>query len=133
LGELAELVGELRSVGVLLVVVLVAHGLAESSTHGDVVGQVCSQSAVEVGVGGLEMGCEATVLHGQVVVLLLVHLFVDHILLGDTKRSACASLVDLGSTAGGLDSCFETAVTTTRGSNVSSRKVLASSLGESRR
>lgn len=98
--ELAELVGELRSVGVLLVVVLVAHRLAESSTHGDVIGKIRSQSTVEVGVGSLEMSCEATVLHGQVVVLLLVHLLVDNVLLGHTKRSACASLVDLGSAAG---------------------------------
>jgi hypothetical protein len=93
-----------------------------------VVGQVCSQSTVEVGVGSLEMSCEATVLHRQVIVLLLIHLFVDDVLLGDTERSACASLVDLGSTAGRLDSGFETTVTATRGSDISSRKALVGSL-----
>jgi hypothetical protein len=54
----------------------------------------------------------------QVVVLLLVHLLVDDILLGDAQRAARAALVDLGGAAGGLDAGFEGAVGATRGGNI---------------
>ncbi|KAG9991652.1 hypothetical protein KCU98_g195, partial [Aureobasidium melanogenum] len=63
------------------------------------------------------MSGEATVLHGQVVVLLLVHLFVDNVLLSYAKRSSCASLVNLRSATSRLDSGLETTITAARSSD----------------
>ncbi len=74
---------ELRSIRVLLSIGI-SDGLVESSPHSYVVREICRQSSVEIGGTSLEMGCETSILHRQVIVFFLVHLFVDHILLGDS-------------------------------------------------
>lgn len=56
------------------------------------------------------MCCEASVLHGQVIVLLFVHLFVDDVLLSDAQRTAGSPFVDLRGSAGRFDAGFEAAV-----------------------
>jgi len=124
--ELLALVGELRRVGVARwVVELVAVDcLTKSSSHGDVVCKVGSKSAVKVCIAGLKVCSETTVLHWQVVSFLLVHLFIDYILLRDSERTASTALVNLTSTSGALDTSFQTTVTTARGSDVSSEKEL---------
>ena len=82
-------------VGLRVLRVRVGHGLTESSPHGDVVGKVSCKSPVKVGVGCLKVCGKTAVLHRQVVVLFLVHLFVDDILLGDLERTTRPSFVDL--------------------------------------
>ena len=76
-------VGKLGSIGVLLGIG-VGDGLVESASHGDMVGEICRQPAVEVCRSGLKMGGESSVLERKVVVLLFVHLLIDNILLGHT-------------------------------------------------
>ena len=106
----ALVVGELRSVGILLGV-RVSDGLIECTPHGYMVRQVGRQPPVEIGGAGLQVRRQPSVLHRQVVVLLLIHLFIDHILLGDSQGAPCATLVDLGCSACRFDSGFQTAIT----------------------
>lgn len=75
--------GELWSIRVLLRIG-VGDGLVERASHRDVVGEICGQSSIEVRGSGLKMGGESSVLERKVVILLLVHLFVDDILLRHT-------------------------------------------------
>lgn len=82
--------------------------------------QVSSKTSVKIGVAGLKMSCQTTVLHGQIVVFLLVHLFVDDILLSDAQGTSRTSLVNFGSSTSGLDTCLETAVTPARRCNIGS-------------
>ena len=56
----------------------------------------------------------------DVIVLFLVHLFIQHILLGDAEGAAGTLLVDLGGTARRFKTSLETAVASTRGGNVRS-------------
>jgi len=72
--------GELWSIRVLLSIGI-GDGLVQSASHGDVVGEICRQSAVEVCRSGLKMGSESSVLERKVVILLFVHLLIDNILL----------------------------------------------------
>jgi len=88
-------VHELADIVKLVVLPCVRHCLAECATHSDVVGEVCSETTIEVGVLCLQVCSQASILHGKVVVLFLVHLFVDDILLGDTEGATGATLVDL--------------------------------------
>lgn len=82
--------------------------------------QVGSQSAIEIGIASLEVCSETTVLHWQVVIFFLIHLLVDNILLGNTKRATSTALVDLTGTSGTLDTSLQAAVTSARSGNVSS-------------
>ena len=102
--------GELRGVGILLGIG-VGDGLVERAAHGNVVGQIGGQSPIEVGGPGLQMCGEATVLHGQIVVFLLVHFLVDDVLLGDAQGATGATLMDLGCPTGGFHSGFEASIT----------------------
>jgi hypothetical protein len=88
-------VHELTDVVELVVLPCIRDCLAERTAHSDVVGEVCSKAAIEVGVLSLQVCSQTTILHGEVVIFLLVHLLVDNILLSDTKRAASATLVDL--------------------------------------
>jgi len=119
LRELLALIGKLRSIGILRLVVS-GYSLTQSSPHGDVVGKVGSQSPVKIGVAGLQVCCQTTILHGQVVIFFLVHLFVNNILLSDTERPASATLVDLAGSSGTLDTGLKASVATTGGSDVCS-------------
>ena len=74
---------KLGSVGVLLGVG-VGDGLVEGAPHCNVVCEIGGQASVEVRPV-LKMRGETSVLHGQVVILLLVHLLVDDILFRDTQ------------------------------------------------
>lgn len=78
----------------LLLIRAVGH-LLDSRSHGDLVGQIGSQSPVEVGGPCLQMGGQTAILHREVVIFLFVHLFIDDILLGDTKGPAGTALVYL--------------------------------------
>lgn len=98
--------------------------LLESSSHGNIVGEIGGQSVVELRVGCLKMSSETSVLGWKVIVLFLVHLLVDNILLGHAERASCATFVDLGSSSSRLNASFQTSVTATRCSNVSSLLVL---------
>lgn len=61
-------------------------GLTKGGTHGNVLGQVGGEAAVKIWrPGGAEVRGETAVVQWQVVVLLLVHLLVDDILLGDSE------------------------------------------------
>jgi hypothetical protein len=113
-------VHELSDVVELVVLPCVGDGLSEGTTHGNVVGEVGSKTTIEVGILSLQMCGQATVLHGQVVVFFLVHLLIDDILLGDTQGASCTALVDLRSASCRLDTGFQTAITSTRGSDVCS-------------
>lgn len=84
---------EIRGIRILLCV-RVGDCLVQSTPHSDVVREIGSQSAVEVGRTGLQMSREAAVLHGKVIVLFLVHLLVDDILLGNLQGPARPSFVD---------------------------------------
>lgn len=72
------------------------------------------------------MGIEALVLSGKVVILLFIHLLVDDILFGDTKRTACALLVNLRCPPRRLYPGLETAVTPSRCSDVRTATTSAS-------
>ena len=115
-------VHELSDVVELVVLPCVGNGLSEGTTHGDVVGEVSSKAAIEVGVLCLQMCGQAAVLHGQVVVFFLVHLLVDDILFGDTPGASCTAFVNLRSASCRFDTGFKTAVTSARGSDVCSAK-----------
>jgi len=119
LRELLTLVGELRMVGILRLIVS-RDCLTESGPHSDVVGEIGSQSSVKVGIAGLEVCSQTTVLHRKVIILFLVHLLIDNVLLCDTKRPASATLVDLTGSSRTLNASLETSVAATRGSNVCS-------------
>ena len=106
-------VGELWSIRVLLSV-RVCNGLVQSASHCDVVGEICGQPAVEVGRPRLEMGGEPSVLQWQIIVLFFIHLLVHDILLGDTKRAAGPSFVDLGRSSRRLHASFEASITPPR-------------------
>lgn len=115
-------VHELADVVEVVVLPSVGDSLSEGTAHGDVVGEIGSKTTVEIGVLGLQMCGQATVLHGQVVIFFLVHLLIDNILFGNTQGASCATLVDLRSASCGLDAGFQTAVTTTRSGDVCSGK-----------
>jgi len=92
------------------VVVLLRIRVGQRASHGDLRREVFGEPAVEVGRAGLQMGRQTLVLHGQVVVLLLVHLLVDDVLLRDAQRPPGAFAVDVGRALGGLEARFQTAV-----------------------
>lgn len=94
------------------------HGIVQRRTHGDLAGEMGDESAVEVGGIAGEMGGELAVLAGEVVVLLLVHLLVDDIGLGNAEGAAGAALVDLRGASSRLNAGLERAVTPSRCSNV---------------
>ena len=75
---------KLRCVGVVLSI-RVGHHLVDSTSHSDLVRQICSQSSVEIHGASLKVSSESPVLEWKVIVLFLVHLFVDDILLSDTQ------------------------------------------------
>lgn len=99
-------VHELANVVELVVLPCIRDRLTECAAHGDVVGEVGSETTIEVGVLGLQVCSETTVLHGQVVIFFLVHLLVDNILLCDAERPACAALVNLRRATSRLDAGF---------------------------
>lgn len=57
-------VHELADVVELVVLPCVRDGLSERATHSDMVGEVCSETAIEVGVLCLQVCSQAAVLHG---------------------------------------------------------------------
>lgn len=86
-------------------------------------GNVVVQLPVEQPRRRLQVSVQSLVLCRKVVVLLFVHFLVDDILLGDAQGATGALLVDLGSATGRLDACLETAVASTRCSNVGAGEV----------
>ena len=76
-------VGKLGGVRILLGIG-VGDGLVQSTSHGNMVREVCRQPSVEVSGTGLQMSGQSSVLHWEVVILFLVHFLVDHVLLGHT-------------------------------------------------
>jgi hypothetical protein len=113
-------VHELADVVELVVLPCVRNGLSKGTAHRYVVGEVSSKATVEVGVLSLQMCGQTTVLHRQIIVFFLVHLLVDYVLFGDPQGASCTALVNLRSASCRLDTGFQAAVTTTRGSNVCS-------------
>lgn len=113
-------VHELADVVELVVLPCVGNGLSKGTAHGYMVGEIGSKATVEVGVLCLQMCGQTTVLHRQIVVFFLVHLLVDNVLFGDTQGASCAAFVNLRSASCRLDTGFQAAITTTRGSNVCS-------------
>lgn len=111
---------ELTDVVELVVLPGIGNGLTESAAHGDVVCEVGGKATVEVGILRLQVCSQSSVLHGQVVIFLLVHLLVDHIGFGDTERSAGAALVNLRCATCRLDAGFKAAVAAARGGNIGS-------------
>ena len=80
-----RLVGELGCVWLKsLILDIIVDRLAESCPHSYVVGEVCGKLSIKVGIAGLKVCCEPTVLHWQIVIFFLIHFLVDNILLGDT-------------------------------------------------
>ena len=102
----------------------IGDSLTKSGPHSDMIGEICSKPSVEICVGRLKMCSEAAILHWQIIVLFLVHLFVYDILLSDLERTTCPSLVDLRSAACRFDASFQASVTATGSSDVSSDKVV---------
>ncbi len=105
----------------ILRTVCAGDGLIKSGPRRYLAGQVSGQPSVELGRAGLEVGGEAAILHGQVVVLLLVHFLVDDILLSYPERTSCALLMDLRRASGGLEPGLETSVATTGSGNIGSK------------
>ena len=110
----------MADVSEVVVLPCIRHGLAESVAHCDMIGKVCGKSTIKVGILGLQVGGQAAVLHGKVVIFFLIHLLIDDILLGNTERATSAALVNLGSATSRLDASLETSVASSRGSDVCS-------------
>lgn len=49
------------------------------------IGKVGGEASVKVGRSGLKMGGKSSILHGEVIVFLFIHLLVDHILFGNPQ------------------------------------------------
>lgn len=64
------------------------------------------------------MSSEPPILHREVIILLLVHFFVDDILLRHAQRAAGSSLVDFGCSSGRLYPGLKAAVTPSRCGNI---------------
>jgi hypothetical protein len=71
-------------------------GVMHGSPHSDLGRNVVAQPPPELHGGGVEMGRESLVLHWEIVLLLFVHLLVDHILLRHAEGAARPLLVDFG-------------------------------------
>ena len=114
-----ELVGIGLELGAVRLHLLAGELLVEEHVPNTVLCRnVVVKLAVEQPGRGLQMGIQALVLGGQVIVLLLVHLLVDNILLGDAQCSSRPLLMDLGSTTGRLYAGLQTAVASPRCSDV---------------
>ena len=100
-------------------------GLIQRASHSDVIGQIGRQASIEIGRSGLQVAGQAAIGQGQVVILLLVHFFVDDVLLGDAEGAAGAALVDFRCSSGRLDSRLETSIAAAGGGNVRSVVSLA--------
>lgn len=98
----------------LLLIVRFIYGFLQHVSHSDVGRQIRRQSIVEDLVGCLHMGREPPILQGHIVVLLFVHLLVEHILFGHTKASTGAALVNLGSSTSRFNSRLQAPIAPSR-------------------
>lgn len=64
------------------------------------------------------MGLQSAVLRWEVIILLLIHFFIDDILFGNPETSAGSLLVNLGRTSRRFNAGFQAAITAARGSDV---------------
>ena len=115
---------ELRSVRILLCVGI-GDGLIKRTPHGDMVGKIGRQSSVKVCRTCLEVRRESPILHGEVVVFLFVHFFVDNILLSNAQGATSTSLVNFRCSSCRLNPSLETSITSPGSSDVSSIQLSA--------
>lgn len=64
------------------------------------------------------MSGQSSVLHGQIVIFLLVHLLIHHILLRHPQRATCPFFVNLRRPSSGFDPSLQAPVTSPRSGNV---------------
>lgn len=102
--------GKLWCIWVLLCV-RIGDCLVKRSPHSYMIREIGGKTPVKICRTGLKMCCESPILHRQVVIFFLVHLFVDYILLCDSQRATRSAFVDLRRTARRFDSGFKTSVT----------------------
>ena len=108
---------KLRSVRELLCVGT-RDSLIESRSHGNMIGEVGCKPPVKVRRPSLKVSGESSILRRKIIVFLFVHFLIDNVLLGDSERSTCSALVDLGSSSRRFNTSFQTSVAPPRSSNI---------------
>lgn len=114
----------------LLLIVRIIYGLLQQVSHSHVGRQIRRKSIVEAWIGCLQMGRQPPIMQGHIVVLLFVHLLVEHILFGHAKPSTGAALVNLGSSTSRFNSRLQAPIAPSRCSDICAFLVLlVSALG----